>query len=120
VLSLLLGYARPRWLISMRTRASRGVPRTSVIGTYLDTKSGTVQPLFAGHNRARVPAFFQLDLHAEVRLELGDVLVALALDVWNLTNHVNVEDVAYSPDFSQRRDLRGLPFLAMAGLRVEF
>jgi outer membrane receptor protein involved in Fe transport len=119
VLSLLFGYGQPRWLLSLRGRAASGNPRTSVIGSYPDATSGVVQPLFAGHNRARVPVFFQLDLHAETRFYTQDALIALWLDVWNATNHVNIEEVAYTPDFSRRRDLRGLPCLAMLGLRVE-
>lgn len=119
VLSLLFGYAQPRWLLSMRGRAASGNPRTTVLGSYPDTTNGVEQPVFAGHNRARVPLFFQLDLHAEARLHVRDSLIALWLDIWNVTNHVNIEEVAYSPDLSRRRDLRGLPCLAMLGLRVE-
>lgn len=75
--------------------------------------------MFAGHNRARVPAFLQLDLHAETRFHVQEIVFALWLDVWNVTNHRNIEEVAYTPDFSRRRDLRGLPCLALLGVRIE-
>jgi hypothetical protein len=102
----------------VRARAASGRPYTAVLDRYLDSKSGTMQPVFAQHNAARMQAFFQLDLHVEKRLDFDAVQLAFMLDVWNVTNQVNLEQVAYSSDYSERRDVRGLPLLALVGAEV--
>jgi hypothetical protein len=42
------------------------------------------------------------------------------LDVQNVTNRKNPEELAYSPNFSQKDYITGLPFLAVFGARLEF
>ena len=47
-------------------------------------------------------------------------ILALYLDVSNVTNRANVEGYAYSYDFSRRAPVTGLPLLPSLGLRASF
>jgi len=121
VLSALVSYRHRGFLVSARFRYATGNPRTSVLGNYYDSKSNSYQPRFGAQNHARVPAFAQLDLHAEHSWRFGaSWRFALYADVLNASYHVNVEEVAYNDDFTRRRDIRGLPLLGMLGVRLEF
>ncbi|MFT3925641.1 MAG: TonB-dependent receptor plug domain-containing protein [Myxococcales bacterium] len=120
VLSALLSYRRESFLVSTRFRYATGNPRTSVLGSYYDSKSDSYQPSFAAQNRARVPAFAQLDLHAEQSFHVGETSrLMLYADLLNVTARANVEEVAYNDDFTRRRDVRGLPWLALLGIQME-
>ena len=107
------------WTFSARLRASSGLPRTPVTSAYFDSVSATSQPVFGAQGSARLPPFFQLDLHADKVLTLGPVRLAAYLEVLNVTWHPNVEEYVYSPDYRERRALTGLPLLAVLGLKVE-
>lgn len=114
-----IGFARGGFVASARLRAASGMPRTRVIGSYLDGKTGLAQPLFGEHNAVRLPAYLTLDLHAEYAFALAASRLALFADVLNATDRANVEDFAYASNFASRRDLTSIPIVAMAGLRVE-
>jgi hypothetical protein len=120
VLAALAGYAFEALSITLRLRAASGNPRTRVLGSYLDTTSGLAEPLFGRHNGARNPAFFEADLHIERSFAWSRCALALWLDVLNATAHTNVESVAYTADFRARRDVRGLPLVAMLGARLGY
>jgi TonB-dependent Receptor Plug Domain len=120
VLSLGCGWGFAHGSLSLRLRAASGNPRTRVVGTTLDGVTGQLEPLFGRHNGARNPAFFQLDLHGERSFTLGPATLALWLDVLNATNAVSVESVAYTQDFRARRDVRGIPLVAMVGARLGY
>jgi hypothetical protein len=120
VLALLAGYAFEALSVTVRMRAASGNPRTRVLGSYLDSISGLPAPLFGRHNAARNPPFFELDLHVEHSFTSARGTLALWLDVLNASNRSNVESVAYTADFRARRDVRGLPFVAMLGARIGY
>lgn len=120
LLSVIAGYTRSAWSGSLGLRAATGSPRTRVVDTYFDAMNGRVEPIFGVQNAARLPFFFQLNVHVEYRFLSEPVQGALLLDVLNLTNHQNVEQVAYNANFSQRRDVTGLPILALLGVRVGY
>ena len=42
------------------------------------------------------------------------------LDVQNVTNHENAEEIVYSPDYSERRYILGLPILPVIGASWAF
>ena len=106
--------------VGLRARYATGFPRTPVVGTYRDLRADAVMPRFGSVNTDRLPAFFQLDLHAAKRWQWGDHELELALDVQNATNRANGEEYVYSVDFTRRDTIRGIPLLAMAGLRWRY
>jgi hypothetical protein len=96
------------------------MPRTPVVGSYLDTTTGQYQPIFGEQNSIRLPVFYSLDLRVEKRFHWRAVDVVPYLEVLNLTNHANVEEFAYDEQFTSRSNITGLPVLPVVGLSVRF
>ncbi len=114
------GYERGAWSIGGRVRVSTGEPRTAVIGSFFDSRSGRFQPIRGEHNGDRLPTYFAADVRGERRLSLGrGVRGAIYLEIQNLTSRSNAEEIIYSADFSQQSFLTSLPLLAIAGGRLE-
>jgi hypothetical protein len=107
-------------VLGLRFRLATGMPRTPVVGSYLDTTTGQYQPIFGQHNSMRLPVFYALDLRMEKRFHWRTVDVVPYLEVLNLTNHANVEEFAYDEQFASRSNITGLPILAVAGISVRF
>ncbi len=109
------GWRHGPWSLGARVRIATGEPRTGVVGSFFDSRSGRFQPIRGPQNGVRLPTFFAADLRAERRFPHGAVYV----EVQNLTGRANAEELIYSADFSQQNYLTGLPLLAIAGLRIE-
>lgn len=114
------GYERGAWSIGGRVRLATGEPRTAVVGSFFDSRSGRFQPIRGEHNGVRLPAYVAADVRGERRFTFGRyVRGALYLEIQNLTSRSNAEEIIYSADFSQQSFLTSLPLLAIAGGRVE-
>jgi len=108
------------WTLGARLRFANGTPRTAVTGAFFDAKSAAHQPIFGTVNSQRLPSFWQLDLRLDRKFELASRALLLAyLELLNVTNHENVEEYVYSQDYARRGAVTGMPFVAMAGLRLE-
>ncbi len=103
-----------------RFRYATGFPRTPVIGTYFDGKTGVYEPLFGSLNSIRIPAFWQLDVRISKRFLIGRSTLEAYLDLQNVTNRDNPEEIVYSPDYSERRYITGLPILPVLGARLSW
>ena len=103
-----------------RFRFATGVPRTPVVGAYLNESTGSYEPIFGAHNSIRIPNFYQLDLRAEKSFTLQRWKASVYLDMQNITARSNPEEIVYSEDYQQRKYITGLPILAVGGCRLEF
>jgi len=120
VFALLASYEiRQGFQAGFRFRYTTGAPRTPVVGAYTNT-AGQNEPIFGVQNSIRLPAFYSLDIRVEKMFVWGRTKLNLFLDVQNVTNRKSPEEIAYSPDFSKRDYISGLPTLAVMGARVEF
>jgi hypothetical protein len=108
------------FVVGTRFRLATGMPRTPVVGGYLDATTGQYQPIFGQQNSIRLPVFYSLDLRIEKHFRRRWVDVAPYLEILNLTNHANVEELAYDEQFAARSNITGLPILAVAGVSVRF
>jgi hypothetical protein len=68
----------------------------------------------------RLPMFYALDLRVERHFQRHFVEIVPYLEVLNLTNHANVEELAYDEMFASKSNITGLPILAVAGLSLRF
>jgi TonB family protein len=100
-----------------RFRYATGFPRTLVTGTYFDGKTGVYEPLFGALNSIRIPAFWQFDVRLSKRFAIGRSTLEAYLDLQNVTDRSNPEEIVYSPDYSERRTITGLPILPVLGAR---
>jgi TonB family protein len=120
VLALLASYELGRGVVvGGRFRYSSGMPRTSVVDSYLG-RNGYYEPVFGAHNSIRIPAFYQLDIRGEKAFVMQRAKLSVFIDVQNVTNRKNPEEIIYSQDYKQRNYIIGLPILAVAGARLEF
>ena len=103
-----------------RFRYATGFPRTPVVDAYSDGKTGTSEPLFGALNSIRIPAFWQLDVRVSKRFAIGRSALEVYLDVQNVTGRDNPEEIVYSPDYTQRRYITGLPLLPVIGARLSW
>lgn len=114
------GYERGAWSVGGRVRVATGEPRTSVVGSFFDSRSGRFQPIRGEHNGVRLPVYFAADVRGERRFTIHRAFRgALYLELQNLTSRSNAEEIIYSADFSQQSFLTSLPLLAIAGGRLE-
>jgi hypothetical protein len=108
------------FVLGLRFRLASGMPRTPVVGSYLDTTTGQYHPVFGQPNAIRLPVFYAVDMRVERRFHRRALELAPYLEVLNLTNHANVEEFAYDEQFASRSSITGLPILVVAGLVVRF
>lgn len=120
VLSLVAQKTLGKWSVGMRMRFASGAPRTPVVGAVYNESQSRFEPVFGAHNSIRLPDFWQLDARLTRRFNLGESAQLEAyLEALNLTNHSNAEDYVYSRDYGRRALIEGLPFLGVAGVRLE-
>ena len=103
--------------VGARMRYATGFPRTPVTDAYYDVRRDRYQPVFGAQNSLRIPAFFALDVRVAKKLDIGNTRLDIYVEVQNITNHENAEEIVYSPDFSERGYVTGLPILPIAGLK---
>ncbi len=114
------GWEHGPWTLGGRVRVSTGEPRTAVLGSFFDSRSGRFQPIRGEHNGVRLPTFFAADVRGERAFDLGSgTKGTLYLEIQNLTSRSNAEEIIYSADFAQQSFLTSLPLLAIAGVRIE-
>jgi TonB family protein len=106
--------------VSGRVRYATGYPRTPVVASTYDTRRDLYEPVLGAHNSIRIPAFVQLDLRVARRFKLGGSELEAYLDVQNVTNRENPEELAYGPDYRERRYVLGLPVLPVIGAKWSF
>ncbi len=119
VLAAVVGYEIGGFRLGARFRAATGMPRTPVVGSYVDANDGQYEPVFGAQNTIRLPAFYQLDLRAERSFSWSRARLVLSLDAVNVTFHRNAEEIVYSYDYTQKSTLTGLPLLGVLGVRIE-
>jgi TonB family protein len=105
--------------VGIRFRFASGFPRTPVVGSYYDARSGAHDPIYGEHNGMRLPAFVDLALRVGYRHELGWASVEAFLDVQNVINRRNAEEILYASDFRTSELISGTPILPVLGARIE-
>jgi TonB family protein len=106
--------------VGARFRYATGYPRTPVVGAYYDSRRDLYDPILGGRNTERIPAFWQLDVRFAKRFKIAGTELETYLDVQNVTDRTNYEEIVYSADYSQKRYIRGLPILPIAGAKWSF
>jgi hypothetical protein len=68
----------------------------------------------------RLPDFVQLDVRIDKRFTFKSWILALYVDIANVTNHSNIEGWAYSYDYTVRTTVTSLPIIPSLGIRASF
>ena len=106
--------------VGARARFATGFPRTDVIDAFYDVRRDQFQPVFGDQNGLRIPSFFAVDLRGAKKFTIGDTTLDVYVEVQNVTNHDNAEEIIYSPDYSRKDYVTGLPILPIAGVKWTF
>jgi hypothetical protein len=104
--------------VGARFRFASGYPRTPVLGSYLDLRTNTYEPIFGAQNSIRIPPFWAFDVRVAKRFKWSAVEGEIYLDVQNVTSHPNPEEIVYNTNYSQRGYITGMPILPVLGARV--
>lgn len=104
--------------VGARFRYASGYPRTAVLGSYLDQRTNTYEPIFGIHNGIRIPPFVALDVRVAKHFKWNKVDGEVYLDVQNVTDRTNPEEIVYNTNYSQRGYITGMPILPVLGARL--
>ncbi len=108
------------FIVGAKIRYTSGPLNRPVQSAIYDANGNYFFPIQDQQYSRRLPDFFQLDLRIDKRFVFRDFMIALYLDVQNVTYQRNVEAVLNSYDYSEQAYLTGLPILPVLGLRAEF
>jgi TonB family protein len=116
-----LSYRLPLdFVVGARVRWASGPLVTPIVASLYDTNGNYYYPLPGLPWSQRLPDFFSLDLRVDKRFVFQSFVLAVYLDVQNVTNRQNVEGVFYNFDYSEKQYVYGVPILPTLGLRAEF
>jgi outer membrane receptor protein involved in Fe transport len=121
ILTLIVGYHLP-WEIDVggRFRYVTGNPSTALGPGVNDADQGVVIPIPGAPYGERLPAFTQLDVRIDKRFTFKYWILAIYVDISNITNRGNVEGYAYSYDYTKKTAVTGMPIIPALGLRASF
>lgn len=105
--------------VGVRFRYATGYPRTPVIGAYYDSRRNLYEPVLGTKNSIRIPDFAQLDVRVSKTFKIAGTKAEIYADVQNVTDRENAEELVYNQNYSERRNIRGLPILPVVGARWE-
>lgn len=108
------------FIVGGRLRYTSGPLRTPVRGAIYDVNGNYYFPIQGDQFSERLPDFFQLDVRIDKRFVFQNWMLALYLDVQNVTNRGNVEAVLNAYDYSERAFITSLPILPILGVRGEY
>lgn len=108
------------FVVGARLRWASGPLVTPIVASLYDTNGNYYYPLPGLPWSQRLPDFFSLDLRIDKRFVFQSFVLALYLDIQNVTNRQNVEGVFYNYDYSEKQFVYGVPILPALGLRAEF
>ena len=108
------------FIAGVRLRYSSGPLDTPIAGAIYDANANYYFPLAGELFSRRLPAFIQADVRLDKRFVYDHWMLALYVDVQNVTNRQNVEGTLNNFDFTQERFLYGLPIIPAIGIRGEF
>jgi outer membrane receptor protein involved in Fe transport len=124
ILTIVLGTHLPYDIdLGLRFRLVSGNPQTSLLArnmTIFDADRDVHYPQPGAAFDERLPEFIQLDFRIDKRIIFKKWILAIYLDVTNVTNRANTEGWNHSYDYTRRAPVTGLPILPSLGLRATF
>lgn len=118
--NLLASYKAEKWEYGTRLRYVTGNPVTPIIGSYYDADNDIYTPQRGDIFSQREKPFFQVDLRIDRKWVYDTWILSGYLDVQNVSMHKNQVGTAYSYDYSEKKEITGLPILPTFGLKGEF
>ncbi len=108
------------FIVGAKLRYTTGPLNTPNVGSIYDANGNYYYPLFGPQWSRRLPDFFQLDLRIDRRFVFERWMLALYVDIQNVTNRQNVENVTNNYDYTKEQFIYGLPIIPVLGVRAEW
>ncbi len=119
--TLVAGYRLTRkWEIGFKWRYASGQPETPVVGSTFDAANNRYRPLYGPVNSARKPAYHRLDLSVSRQASFNNWQLRWYLEILNVYNSKNVLGYDYNNDYTEREEIKQLPFLPYLGVEAKF
>ncbi len=107
------------FVVGGRFRYASGPLVTPVVASLYDVDGNYYYPLPGQPWSERLPDFVQLDVRVDKRFVFNNWVLALYLDIQNVTNQQNPEGLFYSFNYTQKSYVYGIPILPSLGIRGE-
>jgi hypothetical protein len=137
ILTLVVGYSIPSanenqdvrhkphgqeagWTFGLRFQLVSGNPYTPVAGKEYAADYDFYHPIYGPTNSARLPLYHSLDLRIDHTWIFEDWTLSVFLDVQNTYSHRSIEKVEYNFDYSEQKNILGLPTLPTVGIKGRF
>ena len=108
------------FIVGAKLRYTTGPLTTPYVGSIYDANGNYYYPLAGEPWSKRLPDFFQLDVRIDKRFVFDRWMLALYVDVQNVTNRQNVEGTTNNYDYTRTQFIYGLPIIPAAGVRAEW
>jgi len=114
------------WDWSIKAQIHSGTPYTQVIGRYREDETDPDSrwvPVFGGHNAARTPTYFKLDLRIGRSYLFNESKLTMYLDMQNITFRQNVVEFDYGNEYEKiasPTEISGMGFFPFFGVAYEF
>ena len=106
------------WELGGTFRLVSGNPYTPVIGSFYNAGADIYQPIYGAINSARNPFFHRLDLRLEKTFRIEDWgRIAVYIDVQNVYNSTNRQAISYNYNYTEYREIAGIPVFPTLGIR---
>lgn len=86
-------------------RVSTGKPYTPITGGIFDSTYNLYQPVYAGTNSGRFPAYHRLDINFQYIFSLFGRFAVAVFQINNLLNNKNLYDYTYNADYTERKEI---------------
>lgn len=108
------------WQLGGRFQYTTGTPYTPVTGSTYMSDSNTYEPSYGAINSKRYAGHHQLDVRVDRAFQFDHWKLSAYVDVANVYFNAPVVDRAYSYDYSEPEEIKGIPILPSLGVRGEF
>lgn len=109
-----------KWQIGGRFQYTSGAPYTPVTGAVFESDRNTYRAEYGLVNSQRNDAQHQLDLRIDRAFQFRDWKLSGYLDVSNVYMNAPAVGYQYNTNYTERKQITGIPILPSLGLRGEF
>ena len=110
----------PKWTTGLKWRYASGQPETPIVGSYYDPVNDRYRPLYGEVNSVRKPAYHRLDLSVSREARYDTWRLRWYLEILNVYNSKNVIGYDYNEDYTEREEVKQIPFLPYIGVEAKF
>jgi hypothetical protein len=125
VLSFVLNYKFPVWKLKANLKATyaSGQPYTPLkeVKSYRSGTETLYLPIWGEYMSKRLPPYFKVDLTIKRDFKFGKFIKGeWYCQFLNLFNYKNIYDYYYSEDYREKKEVKGLPFMFIGGVKFYF